>query len=506
MFYKRRESKTGKIRFEVGDSYKDPLTGKWKTASVSYYKDTSSARKKAEFELQEKIENLLNVTQSKINVETILTFKDLREAWFESWCVSVKKQTADREKLVLKRLGEIIGDDYLLTSIKPLLLEKILKDYIRIYDCSASTFSHIRSSLNKILNYGVLHQIYQYNPLLAVKINVSKSKKRKAKLRKKMQFLEVHELLVFFEELSKRRNPNYYDLAIFLLFTGIRIGEAGAVVESSVDLEKAILDVSRSLQSHDLKVDDFYYDETKTDESERYVRLPQIAVDAYLRALQRSNEFDKYMFKNPKKSFRKSSSVFRTEYGSPITSHSFREIISRIETDLKKNCMERYGFEWKKHVTPHSFRHMHITYLQRGDAPVPLKEIMERVGHVNPETTMGYTHSTIESQNQSILVMEKFALDNNFNFKDLKIWKCKYSQSVFELIEENIEQKSLECSLSTFRTLIGINESYAPRHITANILPRVKEDISKYIDHFEIITIRKQDTSQKVDGYKFVWG
>ncbi|HFR3160588.1 TPA: hypothetical protein ACHU77_002263 [Streptococcus suis] len=84
MFYKRRETKTGKIRFEVGDSYKDPLTGKWKTASVSYYKDTSSARKKAEFELQEKIENLLNVTQSKINVETILTFKDLREAWFES--------------------------------------------------------------------------------------------------------------------------------------------------------------------------------------------------------------------------------------------------------------------------------------------------------------------------------------------------------------------------------------------------------------------------------------
>ncbi len=46
MFYKRRETKTGKIRFEVGDSYKDPLTGKWKTASVSYYKDTSSARKK----------------------------------------------------------------------------------------------------------------------------------------------------------------------------------------------------------------------------------------------------------------------------------------------------------------------------------------------------------------------------------------------------------------------------------------------------------------------------
>lgn len=55
MFYKRRETKTGKIRFEVGDSYKDPLTGKWKTASVSYYKDTSTARKKQNLNYRKKL-------------------------------------------------------------------------------------------------------------------------------------------------------------------------------------------------------------------------------------------------------------------------------------------------------------------------------------------------------------------------------------------------------------------------------------------------------------------
>ena len=505
MFYKRRESNTGKIRFEVGDCYKDPLTGKWKTTSVSYYKNTSSARKKAELELQDKIEKLLQVYQNNFSTQSIKTFKDLKEAWISSWRVTVKPQTVYRETFVLDRLSKIIGDDYLLTAITPMLLESTLKEYIRLYDCSASTFSHIRSSLNKILNYGVMHQLFQYNPLLPVKVKVSTSKKRKAKRRKKKQFLEVHELLVFFEELSKRRNPNYYDLAIFLLFTGIRIGESGAVFLTNVDLDKSVLEISNSLQSQNLKVDEYYYDETKTDESERYVRLPQIAIDAYLRAVNRSREFDSYMEAHPRKAFRKSLSVFRTEYGSPITSHSFREVIKRIEDDLKENCLNRYGFEWTKHLVPHSFRHMHITYLQRGESPVALKEIMERVGHLNPETTMGYTHSNIDSQNQSIAALQKFAEDNHFEFKELKSWKCKYSKSVYDIVTKNYTQKNFECSLDEFRELIGIKESYAPRHITVNILSRVKEDISRYIENFEILTLRKESSKQKIAGYRFTW-
>ena len=42
---------------------------------------------------------------------------------------------------------------------------------------------------------------------------------------------------------------------------------------------------------------------------------------------------------------------FRTEYGSPITSHYFREVLAHVETDLIKNCEDRYDFKWTKHVT-----------------------------------------------------------------------------------------------------------------------------------------------------------
>nr|WP_254058937.1 tyrosine-type recombinase/integrase [Streptococcus ruminicola] len=181
-----------------------------------------------------------------------------------------------------------------------------------------------------------------------IKLETFLEKKREAK------FLEIHEIRAFFEALSRRRNPNYYDLAIIvLLFSGLRIGEAAFTKE----------------------------------------------------------DFD-------------AESVFRTEYGSPITSHSFREVLARVETDLIKNCEERYGFKWTKHVTPHSFRHMHITYLQSEGMKVAIKEIIERVGHANYETTMLYTHSQGISENQTVKAFDKF-IDR---FEALKSWSSKYSK------------------------------------------------------------------------------
>lgn len=63
------------------------------------------------------------------------------------------------------------------------------------------------------------------------------------------------------------------------------------------------------------------------------------------------------MEENPNPNFTYSESIFRTEYGSPITSHSFREVLARVEKELVNTCEKNYGFKWTKHVTPHSFMH-----------------------------------------------------------------------------------------------------------------------------------------------------
>ncbi len=242
---------------------------------------------------------------------------------------------------------------------------------------------------------------------------------------------------------------------------------------------------------------------TLTINADRDVALPKVACDAILRAIQRSEEFDRYAIENPCEAFTFSESVFRTEYGSPITSHSFREVLARVETDLIKNCEERYGFKWTKHVTPHSFRHMHITYLQSEGMKVAIKEIMERVGHANYETTMLYTHSQGISQNQTVKALDKFIDRNNFRFEVLKSWSSKYSKILNDEIENNLDSKMIEFSLDDFRDKLGLKSTHTPRHITANIIPKLKKDLSKYYKSFDISYLR--EGKQKVVGYRLTW-
>ena len=61
---------------------------------------------------------------------------------------------------------------------------------------------------------------------------------------------------------------------------------------------------------------------------------------------------------------------------------------------------------------------------------VAIKEIMERVGHANYETTMLYTHSQEISQNQNIKALDRFIDRNNFIFEALKSWSSKYSKNI----------------------------------------------------------------------------
>ncbi|MCS4487568.1 hypothetical protein NXS10_01060 [Streptococcus sp. SQ9-PEA] len=152
-------------------------------------------------------------------------------------------------------------------------------------------------------------------------------------------------MLAFFDCLSRRRNPNYYDLAIVLLFSGLRIGEV-AFTEADFNPETGVVRIDKALQYHDLKVEEFH-------------------------------------------------------------------------------------------------------------------------------------------------------------FSDLKHWSYQYSKAINDIIEKNIDEKRIVMSLDYFRQTIGVKQTYTPRHITANILPKLKKDILKYYKDFDIICIR--ESKQKVIGYEFVW-
>jgi len=394
--------KTNSGNYRVGEWYKDPLTGKKKRAFITYKSNTSRARKQAERELEDKIDGIVN-KHTFGNASHIKTWGQLRDDWLATWKAGVKRQTVERQELISKRVALFMDDDYMLEKMTPLFMKNLLMKYEEKYDASPATMRHIKSTFNKAFAHGVLYNVIQVSPMSAVVLHVPLDKKKAVKKRKDAKFLEPNELKVFLTEMSERRNPNYYDLCLFLLYSGLRIGEAGAIAEDDVDFENNTVDVSKTLINHDMIKGDWHYDEPKTVNSERYVVMPPMAMDILARVIKRSKDLDWYYEAKPFKSYMKLASIFRTEYGSPITSHAFREVIKRVQDELREHCKERYGFEWTKNVVPHSFRIIHITYLTDDD--VPLKEVMERVGHIDERTTLGYVRRSRKGSEKALKAM-----------------------------------------------------------------------------------------------------
>ena len=223
MYFEERKNKVGKIFYVANERYADPLTGKKKRASVVYHSNTVRARRQAERELIDKIDLIISKKQGVFKSSTLLTFDDLKRNWFETWKTTVKPQTIKREIIVINRLSELIADDILLDSVTPLLVQNCLKEYREKYHSTHSTMQHIKCTLNKIFDYGVLHNAIPFSPSRVIKLNATVEEKREKKKRKEAKFLNAKEVNALLSELRGRRNLNYYDLALFLIGTGCRI-------------------------------------------------------------------------------------------------------------------------------------------------------------------------------------------------------------------------------------------------------------------------------------------
>ncbi|WP_035421700.1 tyrosine-type recombinase/integrase [Fructilactobacillus florum] len=77
--------------------------------------------------------------------------------------------------------------------------------------------------------------------------------------------------------------------------TGCRIGEAAALTEADIDFENRMVTVDKSLQYHDLRIDEYYENTIKTEAGERVEELPGFAIDALKRVIIRNKVFDEHM-------------------------------------------------------------------------------------------------------------------------------------------------------------------------------------------------------------------
>ncbi|MFQ6322569.1 tyrosine-type recombinase/integrase [Lactococcus garvieae] len=369
-------SKNGKYLFR--EKYIDRLTGKEKTASITFEKDNRKTRAEAS--------RLLNAKIAKINsknnkVITPITFKELVDNWEKIYTSTLSPNTVLSVKANIKILTKSIGNDTLVDKINSIYLTKKIEGLMfGDENISESYAKTLKTRLNKIFEYGISHGHLENNPIEKVKV----PKKKKDMTNIKEFFLEQEELDRLMNYLQEH-NYRYYLLAQWLYLNGLRAGEGVAMQKSDVVIseDRQYCIVNGTLEYHGKKINEQIKSKNpKTFSGFREVDLNSKAIEIYNEAVKLT----------PNSDF-----LFTTSNNTPIQ-------INALNTYFRKH-KERMGFAPDKDLSTHIFRHTHVSKL--AEVGVPLHVIQRRVGHKNEGITKDiYLHITQRMKNETKSLLE----------------------------------------------------------------------------------------------------
>ncbi|MCI7693251.1 MAG: site-specific integrase [Veillonella caviae] len=196
------------------------------------------------------------------------------------------------------------------------------------------------------------------------------------------KFLDADELKEVIEKLTK------HDSRIGLLFefmsiTGLRIGELLALRLCDYDKEKATININGTIQFQYVNSSEDKRGTPKNIYSVREITLCNRGVQI-LNNIITDNKRRELWFEG----YTDNGYIFTTARGNPYDLQFLNRMLKKVHIEGKT-------------LTTHIFRHTHISML--AELGVPLKSIMQRVGHNDPNTTLGiYTHVTQSMQDDVI--------------------------------------------------------------------------------------------------------
>ena len=379
--------KSGKINFV--ERYRDPYTGKWKKASVLMEKDTPRIRKQAQKILDEKIAAILQ----ELNSSEVL-YTDVLNNWWKFHQKELRRTSISSLKSNVQYVRENFGIDVKISKIDTYYVQQ----FINGLELSRPRLERVKSILNQSFDYAV--------SLNHIKINPA----RQAKLPKKVltiedyekiknKYLEIEtELIPLINELRRTKRTYLNSLIVeFLFLDGARIGEVVALEDINYRKDDNFVDIFGTLDS----VQGYKKakkEPPKTPAGYRSNKLSKRESEILDEAI-KIRDLNKSL--NPNWITMDRSYIFVTNRGVPIQRNSFNESIKAANQRLKHPI--------NKPISSHIFRHTLVSYL--AEKGVPLKAIMDRVGHEDSETTMKiYTHVTNRMKDKVVDVIDELSL------------------------------------------------------------------------------------------------
>lgn len=359
-------------KFKYIERYVEPYTEKTKKTSITLDKGTAQAKKQALTLLQEKIDKLTNTN----NITAKITLSELYEEWFSRYKITVKQRSALATSKAMKKVFVYVPKNNL---VKNLDCQIFLDFFDRIYSFGNLSYAYtiqIKNTLGNMLNYAVEREYIDKNPISSIKIKRKKDQEENHKQKMDEKFLEREEINDIITYLKKNKNSFLHARIVeFLWLTGLRYGELQALQWKNYN--GTSIEVNGTLGINNEKIS------PKTVASNRIVDLPQKAKDI----LQETKAANKLYFDRAEPD----DYIFLSNRNLPLGVQSFNRILKKAEKECNIN----------KSLSSHIFRHSHVSLL--AELNLPLKSIMERVGHSNANTTLKiYNHVTKKTREEVI--------------------------------------------------------------------------------------------------------
>lgn len=363
MYIEERKTKSGRTSYRAIETYIDRLTGNRRRVSVTMDKKTNATIKWATAELQRKIDEAQETKTGKN-----ITLAELLKEYAEYRAPDVKKATRISYVGATKRLLRVFPADLLISAIT---LSIIQKSFFKLRNLATPTVSQTASLFKCSMKYAKRMKYIEDISFIHEMNVTGRAKTVDDVKRAREKFLTREELAEVLQKMHEVK-PRYALMLEFIALTGLRAGECAALRYQDFDGKN--IDINGTLAHNTTFTDKNVRMPPKTLASFRTVALNSRAIEILKETRIKNMKAAAWSRIYTEKGY-----FFTTSTGNPIRYAD----INRALRSLKL----------PRHISTHVFRHTHIFLL--AELGVPLKTIMERVGHVNPQTTLAvYSHAS----------------------------------------------------------------------------------------------------------------
>ncbi|GAA6237261.1 site-specific integrase [Apilactobacillus micheneri] len=324
----------------------------------------------------------LEINQGGIKHENNIKFVEVYNQWYQAYINTVRESTYARTDGMFKNHILPAFGNKRIRTIKINDVQKAVNKWFQIAPGTFTKWYHYTSMVfDYAIKEGYITKNDNANPCKLITV----PKKQDEKGDKPINFWDKSQLIKFFNCIDPNKEMEKYTLFRILAFCGLRRGECLALTWDDINLSDMTLRINKTL-TQGIKGKQIVQ-APKTRKGRRTIILDNKTIDCLKkwRAKQK-----KIYFMQGFNTFKKSQLIFATNNNTHKCLNTPAKWLNKI---IKEDSLEK--------ITVHGFRHSHASALFAAGSTI--KEVQERLGHEDVQTTMNiYTHVTKQQNKDAV--------------------------------------------------------------------------------------------------------